>query len=46
MPRRARVSLPGVPLHLIQRGNNRSACFYADEDCQFYLEHLTEQADK
>ena len=46
MPRRARVSLPGVPLHLIQRGNNRSVCFYADEDYQFYLEHLAEQADK
>ena len=46
MPRRARVSLPGVPLHLIQRGNNRTACFYADEDYLFYLEHLTEQADK
>lgn len=23
MPRRARLLLPGVPLHLIQRGNNR-----------------------
>ncbi|SFP55352.1 putative transposase, partial [Pseudomonas borbori] len=29
MPRRARVLLPGVPLHLIQRGNNHSACFFA-----------------
>jgi putative transposase len=46
MPRRARVSLPGVPLHLIQRSNNRSVCFYADEDYQFYLQHLAEQADK
>lgn len=35
MPRRTRVSLPGVSLHLIQRGNNRSACFYADEDYFF-----------
>lgn len=46
MPRRARVLLPGVPIHLIQRGNNRSACFYADEDYRFYLDHLTEQAVK
>jgi putative transposase len=30
MPRRARILLPGIPVHLIQRGNNRSACFYAD----------------
>lgn len=46
MPRRARLLFPGVPLHLIQRGNNRSACFYADEDYRFYLDHLAEQAHK
>lgn len=46
MPRRARILLQGVPVHLIQRGNNRSACFYADEDYRFYLDHLTEQAAK
>ena len=46
MPRRARISIPGVPWHIIQRGNNRSACFYADEDYQVYLRHLTEQAEK
>ena len=40
MPRRPRVVLPGVPLHLIQRGNNRQACFFADDDYQFYLEWL------
>lgn len=46
MPRRARVLLPGVPLHLIQRGNNHSACFFAEEDYLFYLEHLADQARK
>lgn len=46
MPRRARISLPGVSLHLIQRGNNRSACFYADEDYLFYQDVLAEQAKK
>ena len=40
MPRRPRIVLPGVPLHLIQRGNNRQACFYADDDYRFYLEWL------
>src|SRR3546814_12140783 len=34
--------MPGYPLHLIQRGNNRTACFYANEDCRRYLEHLQE----
>jgi len=46
MPRRARLTLPDVPLHLIQRGNNRDACFFADEDYRRYLEWLTEYADK
>jgi putative transposase len=36
--------IPDVPTHVIQRGNNRSACFFADEDYRFYLNHLTEQA--
>lgn len=46
MPRRARLLLPGVPVHVIQRGNNRSACFYADEDYRCYLNHLAEQSAK
>jgi putative transposase len=46
MPRRARLSLPGIPWHIIQRGNNHSACFYAEDDYSFYLHHLKEQADK
>lgn len=32
--------LPGVALHVIQRGNNRAACFFSDEDRSFYLFHL------
>ena len=46
MPRRARIALPGIPWHIIQRGNNRSACFYADEDYQLYLRHLKELTEK
>ncbi len=42
MPRRPRVSLPEVPHHIIQRGNNRSACFYSPEDYQLYLDWLAE----
>ena len=33
-------------LYIIQRGNNRSVCFYADEDCRRYLDTLKEQAEK
>jgi len=36
--------LPGVPLHVVQRGNNRSACFFGDEDRSFYLHHLSRLA--
>ena len=46
MPRRARLSLPGIPWHIIQRGNNRSVCFHAEEDFQFYLHYLKEFAEK
>ena len=40
MARRPRVLLPGIPLHIMQRGNNRSACFYSDEDYIFYIDTL------
>ena len=42
MPRRARLSLPGIPWHIIQRGHNRSVCFHGEEDYQFYLHYLSE----
>jgi putative transposase len=37
MPRRPRLKVASVPHHVIQRGNNRSPCFFADEDYRFYL---------
>jgi putative transposase len=46
MPRRPRVILPNIPQHIIQRGNNRQACFYADEDYHSYLEWLKEYSEK
>ena len=44
MPRRSRIIMPGVPIHIIQRGNNRQACFFADEDYLLYLDWLEEYA--
>ena len=44
MPRRARLTLPNVPMHVIQRGNNRQACFFADDDYAIYLACLKEYA--
>ena len=40
MPRRARFGLAGLPQHIIQRGNNRQVCFFAEEDCRFYTDCL------
>ena len=44
MPRRARITAANMPHHIIQRGNNRSACFYAERDYLQYLEWLTKYA--
>lgn len=46
MPRKPRFALPGVPQHVIQRGNNREPCFYAEADYRRYLELLSESADR
>jgi hypothetical protein len=32
MARCPRLLVPGLPLHIIQRGNNRSVCFYSEDD--------------
>ena len=37
MPRRSRHYISGRPYHLVQRGNNREACFIELEDYRFYL---------
>jgi putative transposase len=44
MPRPPRPDLPGVPHHVIQRGNNRTACFFGDADRRFYLSCIAESA--
>ena len=38
MPRRPRMYIPGFPYHIVQRGNNRKACFLDQESYAFYLE--------
>lgn len=44
MARLGRWFVPGVPQHLIQRGNNRQAIFFADDDYRAYLGILGEAA--
>ena len=44
MPRQPRHFLANVPLHIIQRGNNRQVCFFTQRDYIIYLDKLHEYA--
>jgi putative transposase len=44
MPRRPRLVTSGVPMHIIQRGNNRQRCFLVDADYLVYLDMLHKAA--
>ncbi len=44
MPRRPRIKLADIPQHLVQRGVNREACFFAEEDYHCYLHWLNKAA--
>jgi putative transposase len=44
MPRLPRFNIANIPQHVVQRGNNRCACFFRDEDFALYLRWLGESA--
>lgn len=46
MARLPRICLPGIPQHVIQRGNNRQVCFASDEDFAAYAHWLHEYSKK
>ncbi len=46
MPRKPRFTLPGIPQHVIQRGNNREPCFLSEMDYHRYLQDLQKSAEK
>lgn len=46
MARLQRVSPKDVPVHVIQRGNNRQVCFVAVEDYGAYLDWLTDYSKR
>ena len=46
MARLPRISPVGVPVHIIQRGNNRQVCFVSDEDHGAYAGWLKEYSEK
>jgi putative transposase len=44
MPRQRRIMAAGFPQHVIQRGNNREDCFFAEADYAAYLHWLDRAA--
>ncbi|NMC65970.1 MAG: transposase [Acidobacteria bacterium] len=46
MPRTARIVVPGIPHHVIQRGNRSEVVFFKEEDRRTYLKILTFFAKK
>ncbi len=46
MPRTKRLDLAGVAQHVVQRGNDRQACFFQADDYRRYLQALRESSLK
>ena len=46
MARQPRFTIQGIPQHVIQRGNNREPCFYAEDDYLRYKNDLLDAAKK
>ena len=46
MPRLPRLNLPGIPQHVIQRGNNKQVSFFSDQDYAVYLDKLKLYSEK
>ncbi len=46
MARLVRLNLPGIPQHIVQRGNNRQVCFFTEQDYIVYLSKLKEYSQK
>ena len=44
MARQPRLDIPGIPQHVVQRGNNRLPCFLDDDDRRRYLQLLRESS--
>ena len=46
MPRKPRFFIPGVPVHIVQRGHSREPVFFDDSDYHVYLNRLKEGAER
>lgn len=46
MARLPRIVIPGSPMHVIQRGNNRQAIFFTENDYRKYLDVLAQASEE
>ena len=46
MARKPRFSIPDIPQHVIQHGNNRDPCFFSSQDCRFHHDALRAASEK
>ena len=46
MARPRRITIPGVPHHIVQRGNNKNSIFFEREDFEQYLRLLSRYSQK
>lgn len=46
MPRRPRFQLTDLPIHVVQRGNDRQPCFFQERDYLAYLDALSKAATR
>ncbi len=46
MPRKLRFFVPGVPVHIVQRGHSKNPVFFKDNDYSTYLDWLKEAAER
>ncbi|MGB5582112.1 MAG: transposase [Gammaproteobacteria bacterium] len=46
MPRKPRFYLPGIPVHIVQRGHSREPVFFENNDYVAYLDWLGEAAQR
>jgi len=46
MPRTARLCIPNIPHHVVQRGHDRAPCFITERNLELYLGLLGEYAPK
>ncbi len=46
MPRKPRFIIPGIPVHIVQRGHSKDPVFFEENDYCAYLEWLKEAAER